>query len=325
MKLNLLSKLLFVMLLAFTVNSFIYFSFGNIYSSKILNYTDFSKQFHSGIYQYRILSGYFLIWIYDFLSSLNIDYKIFKLKFQDPNSEPQMYLSFYILNTIFMVLSASILFFITETTNFVATNAEKILIASLAIFAMAFAQFVIVPYDISSYFFLLLFFYFLLQYLQKSSILLLAFLMIIILISTLNRESSALSLSLAGTLLYSKFGFKRETFQPILLLGIAFIAVYFGMRFLNQSFSTNDGNLFSQNFSEPKNILGLLFWITFFIFSLIIAKNRNAKQQILIFHFLSLPYILMCFYTGIIYEIRLYVPLFLTSILLGRTELLRIH
>lgn len=313
------------MLLAFTVNSFIYFSFGNIYSSKILNYTDFSQQFHSGIYQYRILSGYFLLWIYDFLSSLNIDYKIFKLKFLDPNSEPLMYLSFYILNTFFIVLSAAILLFIMETKNFVATNAEKILIASVAIFAMALSQFVIVPYDVSSYFFLLLFFYFLIQYLQKSSISLLAFLMIIILISTLNRESSALSLSLAATLLYSKFGLKKDIIKPIFFLAITFVAVYFGMRFLNQSFSTNDGNLLSQNFSEPKNILGLLFWITFFIFSLIIAKNRNTKRQILIFHFLSLPYILMCFYTGIIYEIRLYVPLFLTAILLGRTELLRIH
>ncbi|KIA89924.1 hypothetical protein SAMN05421876_102344 [Kaistella jeonii] len=313
------------MLLAFTVNSFIYFSFGNIYSSKILNYTDFSQQFHSGIYQYRILSGYFLIWIYDFLSTLNIDYKIFKLKFLDPNSEPQMYLSFYILNTFFMVLSAAILVFITETKNFVATNAEKILISSVAIFAIAFSQFVIVPYDVSSYFFLLLFFYFLLQYLQKRSTLPLAFLMILILISTLNRESSALSLSLAATLLNSKFGLKKEMIQPIFFLAITFIAVYFGMRFLNQSFSTNDGNLLAQNFTEPKNILGLLFWITFFIFTLIIAKDLQTKRYILIFHLLSLPYIMMCFYTGIIYEIRLYIPLFLTSILLGRTELSRIH
>lgn len=313
------------MLLAFTVNSFIYFSFGNIYSSKILNYTDFSQQFHSGIYQYRILSGYFLFWIYDFLSSLNIDYHIFKLKFIEADSEPQMYLSFYILNTFFMVLSAAMLVFITESKNFIATNTEKIMIVAVTVFVMAFSQFVLVPYDVSSYFFLLLFFYFLLQYLQKSSVLMLVFLMILILISTLNRESSALSISLAATLLYSKFGLKKGMIQPVFFLGITFIAVYFGMRLLNHSFSTNDGNLFNQNFTEPKNILGMLFWITFFIFTLIVAKDRKTKQYILIFHLLSLPYITMCFYTGIIYEIRLYIPLFLTSILLGRMELSRIH
>ena len=325
MKLNLLSKLFFLMVLAFTVNSFVYFSFGNIYSSKILNYTDFSKQFHSGIYQYRILSGYFLVWIYDFLSSLNIDYSIFKFKFLNADSEPKMYLSFYILNTLFLVLSAGIMVFITETKNFFATNSEKLLLVSIAIFIIAISQFVIVPYDVSSYFFLLVFFYFLLKYLEKSSSLNLIILGFILIISTLNRESSSLSISLAATLLYAKLGFKKEMIKPILILAIAFIAVYFGMRFMNESFSTNDGNLLLQNFTEPKNIFGLLFWMVLFIFSLIMAKNHQAKRNILIFHLFAIPYILMCFYTGIIYEIRLYVPLFLTSILLSRIDLLKIE
>ena len=311
------------MVLAFTVNSFVYFSFGNIYSSKILNYTDFSKQFHSGIYQYRILSGYFLLWIYDFLSSLNIDYSIFKFKFLNADSEPKMYLSFYILNTLFLVLSAGIMVFITETKKFVATNSEKLLLVSIAIFIIAISQFVIVPYDVSSYFFLLVFFYFLLKNLEKSSSLNLIILGFILIISTLNRESSALSISLAATLLYAKLGLKKEMIKPILILAIAFIAVYFGMRFMNESFSTNDGNLLLQNFTEPKNMLGLLFWIVLFIFSLIIAKNHQAKRNILIFHLFAIPYLLMCFYTGIIYEIRLYVPLFLTSILLSRIDLLK--
>ena len=313
------------MVLAFTVNSFVYFSFGNTYSSKILNYTDFSKQFHSGIYQYRILSGYFLVWIYDFLSSLNIDYSIFKFKFLNADSEPKMYLSFYILNTLFLVLSPGIMVFITETKNFFATNSEKLLLVSIAIFIIAISQFVIVPYDVSSYFFLLVFFYFLLKNLEKSSSLNLIILGFILIISTLNRESSALSISLAATLLYAKFGLKKEMIKPILILAIAFIAVYFGMRFMNESFSTNDGNLLLQNFTEPKNIFGLLFWMVLFIFSLIMAKNHQAKRNILIFHLFAIPYILMCFYTGIIYEIRLYVPLFLTSILLSRIDLLKIE
>ncbi len=325
MKLNLLSKLLFVSVLAFTVNSFIYFSFGNIYSSKILNYADFSNQFHSGIYQYRILSGYFLFWIYDFLSGLNIDYSIFKFKFLNADSEPKMYLSFYLLNTIFLVFSGAMMILMTETKRFVATNSEKILLVSVAIFVISISQFVIVPYDVSSYFFLLLFFYFLLKYLEKRSNLNLITLVIILLISTLNRESAALSISLAATLLYAKFGFKKGMIQPVLILAIAFILVYFGMRFINESFSTNDGNLLLQNFTDPKNILGLLFWIMMFLFPLITAKNAQTKRNILLFHLFSLPYILMCFYTGIIYEIRLYVPIFLTSLFLSRIDLLKIE
>ena len=325
MKLNLLSKIIFAVLLAFTVNSFVYFGFANVYSSKILNIESFQDQFHSGIYQYRILSGYFLIWIYDFLSSLNLDYSIFKLKFLNPDSEPQMYLSFYILNTFFIMLSGAVMVLITDLKSFVATNSEKLLIIAVAIFCVALSQFVIVPYDISSYFFLLVFFYFLIQYLEKQSVSKLIFLSIIILVSTLNRESSALSLSLAATLLYSKFGLKKESILPIAGLAIVFIAVYFGLRITSENFTTNDGNLLIHNFTQPKNILGLLFWLIFFAFTLILTKDQKAVKHILLFHLLSFPYLVLCFYTGILYEIRLYIPLFLTSLILTKTELTTIH
>ena len=313
------------MLLAFTVNSFVYFGFANIYSSKIVNIQSFQEQFHSGIYQYRILSGYLLIWIYDLLSTLNIDYDIFKLKFLNPDSEPQMYLSFYILNTLFIMLSGAMMVLITDLKTFVATNSEKLLIVAVAIFCVALSQFVIVPYDISSYFFLLGFFYFLIQYLEKQSVSKLIFLNIIILVSTLNRESSALSLSLAATLLYSKFGLKKESILPIAALAIVFLGVYFGLRITSENFTTNDGNLLIQNFTQPKNILGLLFWVVFFVFTLILMKDQKAVKHILLFHLLSFPYLVLCFYTGIMYEIRLYIPLFLTSILLTKTELSKIH
>ncbi|ROI03804.1 hypothetical protein EGH90_11015 [Kaistella haifensis] len=310
--------------MALVVNSFVYFSFGNIYSSKILNYADFQAQFKSGIYQYRKLSGYFLMEIYDFLSSLNIDYHIFKLKFFNPESDPRMYLTFYILNTIFLMLTAVLMVFITEKKNFVATSSEKLLITGLSILAIGLSQFVIVPYDISSYFFLALFFFFLLKYLNDQSSSILMVLGVIILFSTLNRESSALSLSLAATLLYEKFGLKKETLLPILFLGLIFIGVYLGLRFINENFSTNDGNLLLQNFTQPKNILGIIFWLVFFIFTLMLAKDKKAIRAICLFHFLSFPYIILCFYTGILYEVRLYIPLFLTSLLLSRTELSRI-
>ncbi|UFK98847.1 hypothetical protein [Kaistella faecalis] len=320
MKLNLLSKLFFTTLLAFTVNSFVYFSFGNIYSSKILNYTDFQQQFSSGIYQYRILSGYFLVWIYEFLSTFNIDYSILKLKFFDAAAEPKMYLSFFLLNTFFLVLTVAVMVLITETKNFVATYSEKLLLITVAILTVALSQFVIVPYDISSYFFLLLFYYVFIVYLNTNSPQKLIVLAIIMLVSTLNRESSALSLSLASTLLFSKFGLRKETLVPVAVLAFAFLTAYLGMRFMNESFSTNDGNLLVQNLSEPKNILGLLFWLVFFVFTLLVAKDRKCIKNIILFHLLSIPYILMCFYSGILYEIRLYIPLFLTSLLLSRTD-----
>lgn len=320
MKLNLFSKILFFALLAFTVNSFVYFSFGNIYSSKILNYENFQNQFHSGIYQYRVLSGYFLIWIYDFLSGLNIDYQIFKLKFFDSDSEPKMFLAFFILNTFFLVLTSMVMVLITETKNFIATETEKILIISTSIFAIALTQFVVVPYDISSYFLLLLFFYFLINYLKNNNLTNLIVLMIVLAVSTFNRESSALSIALAATVLLEKYKLKKESILPTAILGVTFVAVYLGMRCLSESFTTNDGNLFLQNFSQPKNWLGILFWLVFFCITIFISKDKTAVKNILIFHLFALPYIFMCIYTGILYEVRLYIPLFLASIFMSKLE-----
>ena len=242
LKLNLFSKLVFATLLAFLINSFVYFSFGNIYSSKILNYTEFQQQFGSGIYQHRILSGYFLIWIYEFLSTLNIDYSIFKLKFFDAAAEPKMYLSFFLLNTFFLVLTAAVMVLITETKNFLATSSEKILLIAVSILTVGLSQFVIVPYDISSYFFLMLFFLFLLKYLNENSTGQLIILGTIVLISTLNRESSALSISLAATLLLAKFGLRKQTAVSVAVLGISFLVAYVGMRLMNGNFSTQMQN-----------------------------------------------------------------------------------
>lgn len=324
MKLNLFSKLLFVAFLAFVVNSFVYFSFGNIYSSKILNYADFQQQFQSGIYQYRKLSGYFLIGIYAFLSSLNIDYQIFKLKFFNPESDPKMYLSFYILNTFFLMLTAVLMVFITEMKSFIANSSEKILLIAISIFTIGVSQFVLVPYDVSSYFFLLVFFWFLMKYLEQNSTKNLIILVAILAISTINRESSALSISLTATLLYTKFGIKKESIFPVVVLGIIFFAIYLGMRFSQGTFTTNDGNLFLQNFTDFKNLLGILFWAVFFVLPLMLAKDKKAFNSIIIFHILSIPYIAMCFYAGILYETRLYIPLFLTVLFLSKFDVKKI-
>lgn len=307
--------------LAFVVSTFVYFSFANIYSSKILNFQEFEQQFTSGIYQYRKLSGWLLIGIYDVLQSLNIDYQIFKFKFLDPQTEPAFYLSFYILNTFFLILTAVLITFLMESKAFEANETETTLVGGLILFVIALTQFVIVPYDVSSYFFLILFFYFFLKFLDNQNKKNLVVLCIILVFSTINRETAAISISLAATLLYAKNGPNKQTLIPILIMTAVFLAVYLSLRLFGNNFTINDGNLLTENLTQPKNLLGLLFWIVFLIFSLILAKNPASAKRILMFHVLSAPYILMCFYSGILYETRLYIPLFISSLLIGRLKL----
>jgi len=323
LKLNLFPRLIFAALLAFAVSTVIYFSFGNIYSSALFTYGEFKVQFDSGIYRYRILSGYFVLAVYGVLSDLNIDFEVFKLKLFAKNADPALYLSFYIVNTFFLMISAVVMILITLTESFAATHVEKILLVSVAVFTIALSQFVIVPYDVPGYFMQLLFFLLLIKYTAKPTTAQLLLLVIIVAVSTLNRESSALSIALAATVLYAKYGLKKESLVPVALLAAAFLAVYLGMRLFNDSFVTNDGNLLWQNFTQPKNILGLFLWILFLVFSLILAKDQTAAKYILLFHLFSAPYIIMCFYSGVLYEIRLYVPIFITSLFLGRTVITR--
>lgn len=260
------------------------------------------------------------MWIYDVLSTLHINYDIFKLKFIDANSEPQMFLSFYLLNTFFLVLSVVMMNLITETKAFVATSKEKLLLVTTATILIVLSQFVLVPYDCSSYFLLLLFFYLLIKYIEKPSTKHLSYLGLILFVSTLNRESSALSISLAASLLYSKNQLKKETLFPVGFLAGIFVLTYLGLRFSSENFTTNDGNLLLENLTQPKNILGFLFWIVCYLLSLFLCKSQTQMKYVNIFHIFALPYILMCFYTGILYEIRLYIPLFITSLFLTQIE-----
>ncbi|MBS1550255.1 MAG: hypothetical protein JSS94_10400 [Bacteroidetes bacterium] len=310
-----------MVLLAFFVNSFIYFGFANVYSTSILNHADFITQFHSGIYQYRILSGQLLLWIYDVLGRLNIDYSIFKFKFLNENSEPKMYLSLYILNVTFAMLSAWILYLIFTTKEFIATHTEKLLMISVIIMTMALSQFVLVPYDYSSYFFMVLFIYGYLYYSKTNSKIAFLGLALLLILATLNRESSALSLSWVATITIHRKGLSRKSIIDITVFAIIFIGVYLGLRLINGHFSTNDGNLLLENFTQPKNILGFGFCLLLFILTLCLAKSKAQQKLIFSFHFFALPYMLMCFYSGILYEIRLYIPILICSIILSRLDL----
>ena len=321
MKQSILYNILLMALFAFLANSFVYFGFGNIYSSKIFNHADFLKQFNTGIYQYRVLSGQLLLHIYDILDGLNINYDVFKLKFYEQRAEAQMYIALYLLNTFFAVLTAVGLGTILHSSFVKGSHHEKLTIGLLVVAVTTLTQFVIVPYDYSSYFFILLFAGVFLLHLKRATTATWITLAAIVVLSTLNRESSALSLSMAGALLVQYFGWSKKTFLTVGVLAGCYIATYIILRLTgNSNFTTNDGNLFYENMTQPKNWLGAMFAVLLFLVTLKLSTSKENIKLILLFHALAIPYIAMCLYSGILYEVRLYIPLFLTSVLLGKLD-----
>lgn len=323
MKVNLSIKFIFVIFFAIVVNIFIYFAFGSVYTAPLFNIDSFKHQYESGVYQYRWLSTSLLIYIYDFLEGLPFRIKL-KMDFWDKRAEPNMFLAYAFLNMFFSVLANIILLLITETKQFFANQSEKIFVITISTFSIGLSQFVLVPYDCSSYFFLFAFVFVFLEYLENKKMILLLAMIIILIVSTLNRESSALSLSFAAVFLYFKYGFKKESLLPLLYLLIGFLLAYIWVRLAADSFEIRNENFFVENMIHVRNKFGILFWIVFFVFSLLVSNNRQTSKNILIFHLFSLPYILMCFYTGALYEIRLYIPIFLTSLIISKLSVEKI-
>lgn len=324
MKINLWVKIIFITFFTILINVFVYFAFVNIYSSHLLNIDNFRNQYESSVYQYRWLSTNLLIWIYNLLESL--PYKInLRNDFWSENAEANMLFAYAFLNTFFLILSNITLLLITEAKKIVAHESEKIMIIVIATLVIGISQYILTPYDCSSYFFLFFYIFLFLKYLENRSHIILFFLLLIIVISTANRESSALSISFAGVVLYQLFGLKKQTIFPIACMIVAYLTTYIGLRFVMGSFEFASKNLFFENIGGTRNMFGILFWGVFFMLSLLISNNKQAVKNILIFHLLSLPYILTCFYTGILYETRLYVPIFLSCLVLSKFQIRKKH
>ncbi|MDP9956184.1 hypothetical protein J2X97_001821 [Epilithonimonas hungarica] len=323
MKVNLFFKIIFVTLFAIVVNIFIYFAFGSVYSAPLLNIDSFKEQYESGVYQYRWLSTSLLIYIYNFLESLPFRIRL-KMDFWDKNAQPNMFFAYAFLNTFFLISANIVLLLITETKYFVANQSEKIFVVTLSTLSIGLSQFVLVPYDCSSYFFLFVFVLIFLKYLKNKRLILLFVLISILMISTFNRESSALSLSFAAVFLYNKYGLNKKSWLPMVYLVIGFLATYIGVRLAVDSFEIRNENFFLENMIQTRNRFGILFWIVFLVFSLLVSNNKQTTRNILIFHLFSLPYIIMCFYTGALYEIRLYIPIFLSCLIISKLSIEKI-
>jgi len=200
--------------------------------------------------------------------------------------------------------------------------AEKYFILFTAITTICLSQYFIFPYDVSSYFFQLLIMYVFFEMIDRDYWFTLLAIAALLFLSALNRESASLSVSLLCTLLIDKWGITKKTIGGIVLLLLSFIGTYIAIRYVVSS--PEEKMSMHDNVPHPlvgNNLMGLFFWMVLFFFSLLIANTNTNRYIILIFHIISLPYIFMCLKYGNAWEIRLYIPLFLSSLFLARLNI----
>ena len=311
-------------LFAFVISYVVYFGFTTNYTTNSFSAASFRKQYTHNVFRYRVLSSYLLLQLDHGLGAVMGDAPGEKrLLMMDETASRRFYLAIFYLNTFFLILTALLLTLILETGKlFILRSGEKLLFLFLAVSLIGLTQYVIAPYDISSYFFELLGIYLYFRLAGRYAVMLIA-LSLVTVVATLNRESSALMVVFVGMLAICREGWTvRSVGVAGLLLGI-FLVTYIGLRMV---ISRPDPvinpwqHLFFYNLGHLQNQVGILFWLLLFYLTMAVAVDFNNRYLICLFHLGCLPYIWTCLNTGILWELRLYMPLFLGGFLLAKMD-----
>jgi hypothetical protein len=319
-----IQTMVMAILIAFVSSYIVYFGFTTNYTTGSFSPASFKDQYSHGIYKYRVLSQYLLTRLDNALgNSIPSKAAERRLFVQDKNASERFYHSYYYLNTFFMaLLSVVLVLLVNQDTVLKIPKNEKSLILFLVIIVVNLTQFVVCPYDISSYFFQLLIILIFLKYFETRYILSLAVICLLLILSTLNRESSALTLSFLAVVIYCKWGITRKSLISIFMIVLSFLSTYFALRYFIKTpdLAIVTIDYLNYNLFFEANQVGILFWALLLYFTMATANSKENKVLIVCYHIASLPYIWSCFTAGVLWEVRLYMPVFLGSLILGKID-----
>lgn len=323
MKSDLVLKMAVVTLLSLVTCKIVYFGYTPNYAADIFSREAFNGRFDHDVYKYRILSKYLLFKVDDWLAeSMPEKGAEWRIAIQTPGGSQRFYLAFYYLNAFFLVLTAILVVLLLHLDKvFLLSETERNLIIFLVPVVIGLSQFVVCCYDVSSYFFQLLILYIFLRYFDRNRAITLIMIGALLILSTLNRESSALSISMIALLLLTRYGINGLTILDCAILACCFMATYISLRyFIRDSSNLHVINIQAGHLFIDTNIIGLFFWAVFFYLPMSIANSAENRWLIGIFFLFSLPYILTCLKDGVLWEVRLFVPLFIGSVFLSKLD-----
>lgn len=304
MKSPVIQGVLFIILFCFVTSNMVYHGFlGN----NFFTYTksSFIHLYGAGVYQYRIL-GKWLV--------LELD------KLIDPGGK-DFFRSVFYVNTFFLILTGIVTVLLVNLKGmFILSPSEKYLIIVLVPLLINLTQYTVVPYDVSGYFFQLSIIYVFLAFYVTRYILTMVAISLLLILSTLNRESSAISVAFLLSVLILRDGFKSKAFASICVFVWAFLLTYIFLRISIINKPYYGISLLTGYLMKYVNILGILFWLLIGTFIYTLSNTKKNKDLVIFFHILSLPYIFEVFHTGILWEMRLYIPLFLGGLFLSKLD-----
>jgi len=296
--------ILFIMLFCFVTSNMVYHGF---LDSNFFTYTKnaFTQLYGSGVYQYRIL-GKWLV--------LELDGII------DPSGK-DFFRSLFYVNTFFLILTGIVTVLLVNLKEmFIFSRSEKYLIIVLVPLLINLTQYTVVPYDVSGYFFQLSIMYIFLAFYETRYKFAMMSISLLLILSTLNRESSAISVAFLVSVLILRDGFKTKAFASMCVFIWVFLLTYIFLRISIVNKPYSGVSFLAGYLTKYVNILGILFWLLVAAFIYLLSDSQQNRNLIVFFHILSLPYIFEVFHTGILWEMRLYIPLFLGGLFLCKLE-----
>lgn len=298
-----------------TLNYFAYYGFVTNQSRHVFTRADFIGQYDWGVFRYRVLGRKLLLLVYSALEHFHhpAEGGSRTARFLETNNL-NLYHSYFLLNTTFMCLTLWMLALTFQLNLFRVRPQEKFLLVLVTAFLIAMTQFVVVPYDTLAYFFLTLSIYLMLL---RPTPLVVAGLILVVVLGSLTRETAALTLSVYAALyvLRRQTGVKA-TLSVLAALAAAFAVTYVALR-VHYGWQNGVGNVITLGVNLHRHgLVGAAFLVSTLVL-LSDFSNAVGRRAVWLFLAFSSPYLLSILLTGVLFEARLGVPLFIGVVVLA--------
>jgi hypothetical protein len=315
-----LRLLILAVALPFVVGYVVHYGFGTNYTADVFHERGFRRQYESGIYRYRILGRHLLLGTYGLMRSDFAPFRMLRsqcpeppagVKMLDDRADRVFYAAYFLQNTLFLVLCSLFMYGILARSP----QAERTLKLALLPLLIGLTQYVVCPYDTLSYALILLTFLLILRPPRYG----LPLLLVALALSTLVRETAAIAIpffvahhwkDIAG-------GDARQLRRLGLLTG-TFLATYLLLRVV-LGFET----AFCENVRLVDNLFSLrclLGFLALGIFAYPLATASGSRRKAIVFLAASSPYWIGMLFIAVTWETRLWVPVWLGLMSIGRTH-----
>jgi len=313
---------LFVIVLPLLLFAMSYYGFESSYTR--LKTSERPPDFlFSSVYAYRVIPNYLSMQMTDIMECVINNQLSFFKNFLSKNGTP-FYHGLFLMNSFFFVLCSLILntIFKINSSEFLQNINTRRIIHLLSVFFIVITQYAPTNCDTIALFCYLVGIYLTLKYLMTEKSVYLFVLIVLIIVSTFVRETACLNIAFFAAVFFSFKELKDQNYRfiwQVIPLVVAFLVPYLGLRMLITQKETTfvEGVYINRNFSSPFNLAGLVFAVIVLYFIYKLCPEKENKIVFKRYLFFSMPYLIMITLVGLFWEVRLFLPLILTAIIVA--------